>query len=202
MHKNFGDTFSCKVPSNMDVDAISKSREVANSNALKAYSDVTAVTLRTPLAIPSSERSANAFASRKVFICPHIKYDACKVAVQLPSAGCFRFGPCFSRFGHVCCFVTSLLRMTDPTNDHGFIYNDQGKVDIIKSPFFNFSPDVDHSVEEYVDRIIFQLAVTIDEQISSVQWLVGGNTKKSTDVENFSMQTNSSGDEIFQEEEN
>ncbi|KAL0911112.1 hypothetical protein M5K25_019225 [Dendrobium thyrsiflorum] len=86
---------------------------------------------------------------------------------------------------HVCCFVTSLLRMTDLANDHGFIYNDQGQVNIIKSPFFNFTPGVDQSVEEYVDRIIYQLAATIDEQISSVQWLVGGNAKKSTVVESL-----------------
>ncbi|KAL0913043.1 hypothetical protein M5K25_016474 [Dendrobium thyrsiflorum] len=72
----------------------------------------------------------------------------------------------------VYCFVASLLRMADPANDHGFIYDDQGKVDNIKSPFFDFSPGVDQSVEEYVDRIVFQLAATIDEQLSSVQWLL------------------------------
>ncbi|KAL0920476.1 hypothetical protein M5K25_009615 [Dendrobium thyrsiflorum] len=48
----------------------------------------------------------------------------------------------------------------DPANDHGFVYNTKGQVDILQSPFFDFSPDVDHSVEEYVDRIIFQLAAT------------------------------------------
>ncbi|KAL0913619.1 hypothetical protein M5K25_017096 [Dendrobium thyrsiflorum] len=64
--------------------------------------------------------------------------------------------------------------MNDPANDHGFIYDDQGKADIIKSSFFDFSPGVDQSVEEYVDRIIFQLDATIDKQLSSVQWLVGG----------------------------
>ncbi|KAL0918683.1 hypothetical protein M5K25_010706 [Dendrobium thyrsiflorum] len=95
-----------------------------------------------------------------------------------------------------------VLMQEDPANDHGFIYDDLGKVDIIKSPFFDFSPGVDQSVEEYVERIIFQLAATIDEQISSVQWLVGGNTQKSTNVKNLPMQTSSSRDEDFQEEEN
>ncbi|KAL0920439.1 hypothetical protein M5K25_009577 [Dendrobium thyrsiflorum] len=89
-----------------------------------------------------------------------------------------------------------------PANDHGFIYNDQGKVDIIKSPFFDFSPEVDQSVEEYVDRIVFQLAASIDEQLSYVQWLVDGNTKKFTNVKNLPMPTSSSGDEVFQVEEN
>ncbi|KAL0919085.1 hypothetical protein M5K25_011158 [Dendrobium thyrsiflorum] len=60
--------------------------------------------------------------------------------------------------------------MVDPGIDHGFVYNAKGQVNILQSPFFNFTPDVDQSVEEYVDRIIFQLAATIDKQFSSVQW--------------------------------
>ncbi|KAL0911359.1 hypothetical protein M5K25_019493 [Dendrobium thyrsiflorum] len=91
--------------------------------------------------------------------------------------------------------------LLDPANDHGFVYNTKGQVDILQSPFFDFSSDVDHSVEEYVDRIIFQLAATIDVQLSSVQWLVDGYTKKSTNVMNLPIPTSSSGDEIFQVEE-
>ncbi|KAL0914763.1 hypothetical protein M5K25_015140 [Dendrobium thyrsiflorum] len=90
---------------------------------------------------------------------------------------------------------------SDPANDHGFVYNTKGQVDILQSPFFDFSPDVDHSVKEYVDRIIFQLAATIDVQLSSAQWLVDGNTKKSINVMNLPIPTSSSGDEIFQVEE-
>ncbi|KAL0913436.1 hypothetical protein M5K25_016897 [Dendrobium thyrsiflorum] len=56
--------------------------------------------------------------------------------------------------------------MADPEVGHGFVYNANGQVDILKSPFFDFTLDVDQSVEEYVDRIIFQLVATIDEQIS------------------------------------
>ncbi|KAL0913015.1 hypothetical protein M5K25_016444 [Dendrobium thyrsiflorum] len=87
--------------------------------------------------------------------------------------------------------------MADPGIDHGFIYNTKGQVDILQSPFFDFSPDVDHSMEEYVDRIIFQLAATIDVQLSSVQWLVGSNAKKSTNAKNLPMPSSSSGDEEF-----
>ncbi|KAL0927783.1 hypothetical protein M5K25_001993 [Dendrobium thyrsiflorum] len=92
--------------------------------------------------------------------------------------------------------------MADPEVDHGFIYNDKGQVDILKSPFFDFTPEIDQSVEEYVDRIIFQLAATIEEQISCVQWMIVSNAKKSTDDENHPMLTNSSGDEISQPEGN
>ncbi|KAL0904686.1 hypothetical protein M5K25_026820 [Dendrobium thyrsiflorum] len=119
--------------------------------------------------------------------------------------------------GLFCCFSVGCLAVLwvvgllpsplllaivgDPANDHGFVYNTKGQVDILQSPFFDFSPDVDHSVKEYVDRIIFQLAATIDVQLSSVQWLVDGNTKKSTNVMNLPIPTSSSGDEIFQVEE-
>ncbi|KAL0907306.1 hypothetical protein M5K25_021706 [Dendrobium thyrsiflorum] len=71
----------------------------------------------------------------------------------------------------------SKLWCEDPANDHGFIYNDKGQVDILQSPFFDFTPDIDHSVEEYVERIIFQLAATIDDQLSSVQWLLSNDGK-------------------------
>ncbi|KAL0920161.1 hypothetical protein M5K25_009278 [Dendrobium thyrsiflorum] len=81
----------------------------------------------------------------------------------------------------VCCFVTSLLQMADPEVDHGFVYNAKGQVDILKSPFFNFTPNVDHSIEEYMDRIIFQLATTIDEQISTFQWTIISKVKKAPD---------------------
>lgn len=57
-------TFSSKLPSASDAASTSCSSENANSIALKALSVVTAVILRIPLAIPSSDRRANALASR------------------------------------------------------------------------------------------------------------------------------------------
>ncbi|KAH0456858.1 hypothetical protein IEQ34_014765 [Dendrobium chrysotoxum] len=62
--------------------------------------------------------------------------------------------------------------MADPKRDHGFVYNDQGQVDITHSPFFDINPEVDQTIEEYVERIVFTLAATIDDQISSVQWQI------------------------------
>ncbi|KAL0927013.1 hypothetical protein M5K25_001164 [Dendrobium thyrsiflorum] len=88
--------------------------------------------------------------------------------------------------GCVCCVVTSILQMADPEVDHGFIYNDN-----------------DQSVEEYVDRIIFQLASTIEEQISSVQWITVSKVKKAPDGNSLpSLHSSLSGDENFQVGEN
>ncbi|KAL0906430.1 hypothetical protein M5K25_024925 [Dendrobium thyrsiflorum] len=85
--------------------------------------------------------------------------------------------------GDECRFLSpaSSPAMVDPRIDHGFVYNAKGQVDILQSPFFDFTPDVDHFVEEYVDRIIFQLAATIEKQISSVQWTISSKIKKAPD---------------------
>ncbi|KAL0920440.1 hypothetical protein M5K25_009578 [Dendrobium thyrsiflorum] len=59
--------------------------------------------------------------------------------------------------------------MADPERDFGFIYNDQGFVNILRLPFFDLNPEVDDSVKEYVERIIFTLSNAIKEQLSTVQ---------------------------------
>ncbi|KAL0906267.1 hypothetical protein M5K25_024745 [Dendrobium thyrsiflorum] len=58
---------------------------------------------------------------------------------------------------------TSHLRqpcMGDPNIDHGFLYDEQGRVDILNSPFFDVSFGNDRTVDEYVDRVIYQLTST------------------------------------------
>ncbi|KAL0924674.1 hypothetical protein M5K25_005524 [Dendrobium thyrsiflorum] len=62
--------------------------------------------------------------------------------------------------------------MADPERDSGFVYNEQGFDDILRSPFLYLNPEVDNSVEEYVERIIFTLSNTIEEQLSTVQWQI------------------------------
>ena len=57
-------TCSSKHPSVFDASFTSCSSDNASSKALKAQSVVTAVILRIPLAIPSSDKRANALASR------------------------------------------------------------------------------------------------------------------------------------------
>ncbi|KAL0920309.1 hypothetical protein M5K25_009434 [Dendrobium thyrsiflorum] len=47
-----------------------------------------------------------------------------------------------------------VLCMADPERDSDFIYNEQGFVDILRSPFFDVNPEVDNSVEEYVELLL------------------------------------------------
>ncbi|KAL0904965.1 hypothetical protein M5K25_027130 [Dendrobium thyrsiflorum] len=69
---------------------------------------------------------------------------------------------------HSCCPAC----IVDPELDHGFVYNDQGQVDILISPFFDVNLEIDRAVEEYVESITFSLAASIDEQLSPVQWQI------------------------------
>ncbi|PKU85267.1 hypothetical protein MA16_Dca010426 [Dendrobium catenatum] len=61
--------------------------------------------------------------------------------------------------------------MVDPELAYGFAYDEQGNVNILHSTF-DFDPEVDRSIEEYVDCIIFTLLEAIDEQLSNVQWQI------------------------------
>ncbi|KAL0922082.1 hypothetical protein M5K25_006044 [Dendrobium thyrsiflorum] len=55
--------------------------------------------------------------------------------------------------------------MADPEVDHGFVFDDQGQTDILRSPFFDLNLNEDESVEDYVDRILFTLVPSIEEHI-------------------------------------
>ncbi|KAL0927652.1 hypothetical protein M5K25_001847 [Dendrobium thyrsiflorum] len=68
--------------------------------------------------------------------------------------------------------------MADPEVDHRFIYDKEGVIDILHSPFFDFTPEVDDSVEEYVERILFTLADFIEEQVCNVQWQIVSESKQ------------------------
>ncbi|KAL0922993.1 hypothetical protein M5K25_007033 [Dendrobium thyrsiflorum] len=68
------------------------------------------------------------------------------------------------------CSIPILHHIADPEQDHEFVYNEQGHVVILNSPFFDVNPEVDQTVEEYIQRITFTLAAAIDDQLSSVQW--------------------------------
>ncbi|KAL0920874.1 hypothetical protein M5K25_007889 [Dendrobium thyrsiflorum] len=62
--------------------------------------------------------------------------------------------------------------MDDPNLDSGFTYDEQGFVDILHSPFFDVNLNIDGMVEEYLERIIFTLSNSIEEQIGNVQWTI------------------------------
>ncbi|KAL0916494.1 hypothetical protein M5K25_014014 [Dendrobium thyrsiflorum] len=63
------------------------------------------------------------------------------------------------------------LCMVDLEFDHGFAFDDQGRTDILHSPFFDvqFSED-DVTIEDYIDRILYQLTLTIEEHILAGHW--------------------------------
>ncbi|KAL0908263.1 hypothetical protein M5K25_022749 [Dendrobium thyrsiflorum] len=58
----------------------------------------------------------------------------------------------------------------DPDVDHSFYYDEQGRVDILNSPFFDVSFGNDPTAEDYVERIIYQLTLAIEEQIPTGRW--------------------------------
>ncbi|KAL0908418.1 hypothetical protein M5K25_022912 [Dendrobium thyrsiflorum] len=66
-------------------------------------------------------------------------------------------------------FIFELSFVLDPERDHGFVFDDQGFIDIHRSPFFDVDLEIDHSVEDYVERIIYSLATAIDQRQPSVQ---------------------------------
>ncbi|KAI0495192.1 hypothetical protein KFK09_025342 [Dendrobium nobile] len=69
--------------------------------------------------------------------------------------------------------------MADPKVDHGFAYNSQGKIDILQSLFFDPDWEIEDTVDNYVDRILFHLVETIDEQRPSGQLQIVGHSPAS-----------------------
>ncbi|KAL0918115.1 hypothetical protein M5K25_010106 [Dendrobium thyrsiflorum] len=65
--------------------------------------------------------------------------------------------------------------MGDPDVDHGFLYDDQGRVDILGSPFFDVEFGNDRTADEYVDRIIYQLSLAIEDRIPPGRWYILNN---------------------------
>ncbi|KAL0906128.1 hypothetical protein M5K25_024594 [Dendrobium thyrsiflorum] len=60
--------------------------------------------------------------------------------------------------------------MADPNLNHVFVFDDQGLVDVLHSPFSDINFGNDHTVEEYMDQILFSLATAIDQRRPPVQW--------------------------------
>ncbi|KAL0926217.1 hypothetical protein M5K25_002429 [Dendrobium thyrsiflorum] len=65
--------------------------------------------------------------------------------------------------------------MADPDVDHGFVFDEQGRTDVLRSPFFyvHFSQD-DVTADNYHDRILYQLTLSIEEHIRPSQWVIIG----------------------------
>ncbi|KAH0450470.1 hypothetical protein IEQ34_021162 [Dendrobium chrysotoxum] len=57
----------------------------------------------------------------------------------------------------------------DSEIDFGYAYDEQGFVHILYSTFFDVNPRIDHTVEEYVERILDSLVEAIEEQLDNAQ---------------------------------
>ncbi|KAL0903926.1 hypothetical protein M5K25_025989 [Dendrobium thyrsiflorum] len=78
------------------------------------------------------------------------------------------------------CKPASPPCMADLEHDHGFIYDFQERVDLLQSPFFDLNLEVDDTVDDYVDRILFTLVPSIEEHQPSGQWRIIGRPPTSS----------------------
>ncbi|KAL0914625.1 hypothetical protein M5K25_014988 [Dendrobium thyrsiflorum] len=65
--------------------------------------------------------------------------------------------------------------MADPEVDHGFIFDNQGRTDILRSPFFDVFFSHDETANDYIDRILYQLSLSIEEHIRPGRWIIVGH---------------------------
>ncbi|KAL0907005.1 hypothetical protein M5K25_025540 [Dendrobium thyrsiflorum] len=72
--------------------------------------------------------------------------------------------------------------MGDPDIDHGFLYDEQERVDILHSPFFDVAVGHDRNANEYVDRILYQLTLAIEDQLPQGHWRIIGHPSTSPDL--------------------
>ncbi|PKU80644.1 hypothetical protein MA16_Dca012402 [Dendrobium catenatum] len=64
--------------------------------------------------------------------------------------------------------------MEVPEWNFGFEYDNRGRVNILRSPFFDVGFDFDDTVEDYLDRILPALVESIDDHFSVYTWIVEG----------------------------
>ncbi|KAL0914342.1 hypothetical protein M5K25_014685 [Dendrobium thyrsiflorum] len=62
--------------------------------------------------------------------------------------------------------------MGDPDFDHGFMFDDQGRTDILGSPSFDVYFRTEETVDDYVDRILYQLTLSIEQHIPPGRWYI------------------------------
>ncbi|KAL0919909.1 hypothetical protein M5K25_012035 [Dendrobium thyrsiflorum] len=69
-------------------------------------------------------------------------------------------------------FVSSKLSMADPEIDHGFVFDGEGRTDVLGSPFFDVHFGTDDTIDEYIDHILYQLTLSIEEHIRPGHWVI------------------------------
>ncbi|KAL0915805.1 hypothetical protein M5K25_013263 [Dendrobium thyrsiflorum] len=72
--------------------------------------------------------------------------------------------------------------MGDPNVDHGFVFDDQGRTDVLASPFFDLHFSNDETADDYVDRILYQLTLAIEAQIPLSRWYIVNTPPSSSNL--------------------
>ncbi|KAL0927878.1 hypothetical protein M5K25_002099 [Dendrobium thyrsiflorum] len=72
--------------------------------------------------------------------------------------------------------------MGDPDIDHGFLCDDRGRTDILGSSFFDVHFGNDEASNEYIDRILYQLSLSIEEHIPPGRWYLVSCPPTSSDL--------------------
>ncbi|PKU71372.1 hypothetical protein MA16_Dca004213 [Dendrobium catenatum] len=62
--------------------------------------------------------------------------------------------------------------MADSETEYGITWDKDGFIDILRSIFFDVNLEIDHTVEDYVERILFALTEAIDEHSEGVEWRI------------------------------
>ncbi|KAL0915684.1 hypothetical protein M5K25_016121 [Dendrobium thyrsiflorum] len=64
--------------------------------------------------------------------------------------------------------------MADPEVNHGFVYDVNGRIDVLRSPYFDPYPGGDLTVGGYLNRIRYQLAWAIEDLLPIGRWTIKG----------------------------
>ncbi|KAL0909278.1 hypothetical protein M5K25_020130 [Dendrobium thyrsiflorum] len=64
--------------------------------------------------------------------------------------------------------------MGDPEIDSGFVFDEEGRTDILSSPFFDVFFGSDETAADYFDRILYQLSCSLEEHIRPGRWIING----------------------------
>ncbi|PKU81516.1 hypothetical protein MA16_Dca007623 [Dendrobium catenatum] len=64
--------------------------------------------------------------------------------------------------------------MEEPEWNFGYEYDNRGRVNILRSPFFDVGFNFDDTVEKYLERILPPLVEAIDDHFSVYTWIIEG----------------------------